>query len=258
MQAYESFARVYDELMDNVPYDEWCNYLLEILRKNNIQQGCTICELGCGTGSVTERLAENGYKLIGIDYSEDMLSIAMEKRAYRIIENDPDEDNDNIHYLHQDMRELDLGIEVDAVISICDSINYITAPEDLVTTFKKVKESLSDEGIFVFDFNTRYYYSETVGETTIAEDREDVSFIWDNYYDEEENVNELALTLFIRKDDSNLYEKFEELHLQRGYTFDEMKDIIEKSGMNLVAAYKAFSYDKPDDETDRIYFIVKK
>ncbi|MBQ8924413.1 MAG: class I SAM-dependent methyltransferase [Lachnospiraceae bacterium] len=246
-EAYSDFAAVYDTLMDNIPYDEWFSYLHELLTEYGINSGI-IAELGCGTGSITERLAKSGYDMIGIDNSASMLDIAESKKS---------DNNSSSLYLCQDMREFELYGTVAACISICDSINYITKSDELLMVFKLVNNYLDPKGIFIFDFNTRHYYKDVVAEATIAEDREDISFIWDNYYDEENDINELSLSIFLKEED-NLYRKYEELHLQRGYTLSEIRELIEKSGLEFVAAYDAFTNIPADDNCERIYIIARE
>ena len=114
MDAYTSFAEVYDMFMDNIPYEDWCGYLTSLLKEYGINDGLVL-DLGCGTGTLTELLAKEGYDMIGVDVSEDMLQEAIEKRA---------ESGLPILYLLQDMREFELYGTVRAVVSICDSLNY--------------------------------------------------------------------------------------------------------------------------------------
>ena len=141
MEAYSSFAQVYDLFMDNVPYEEWSRYLISLLKEYQVTDG-TVVELGCGTGKMTRLLADAGYDMIGIDNSFDMLDMALER------------EDDRILYLMQDMREFEPGEKVSAVVSACDSINYILEPEDLQAVFFCVSESLKEGGIFIFDINT--------------------------------------------------------------------------------------------------------
>ena len=175
-EAYSNFAAVYDALMDNIPYDAWADYLHGLLVEYDIASGI-LAELGCGTGNITERMADFGYDMIGIDNSPAMLDV--------------------------------------------------------------------------------------VAEATIAEDRDDISFIWDNYYDEEEAINELALSLFVKEPsdsdaDDNLFRKYEELHVQKGYTLKQMKQMVADSGLTLLAAYDAFTHEPADEECERIYIIAKE
>ena len=248
MDAYTSFASVYDTFMDNIPYEEWAEYLINFLKEYGIHDGLVL-DLGCGTGNMTELLAESGYDMIGIDNAEDMLEIAMQKRA---------ESEHDILYLLQDMREFELYGTVRAIVSICDSMNYITEEEELVDVFKLVNNYLDPKGIFIFDFNTVYKYSEVLGNQTIAEDREDCSFIWDNYYYEDEQINEYELSLFIKEKDSDLYRKYQETHFQKAYDLETIKRLIAQSGLEYVVAYDAFTKKEPTSQSERIYVIARE
>ena len=253
MEAYTGFAQVYDIFMDNIPYGEWGEYLVSLLREYGVDEGLVL-ELGCGTGSMTEILAGYGYDMIGVDNSEDMLEIAMEKKIGS---------GHDILYLLQDMRGFELYGTVRAVVSVCDSVNYITEPEELREVFRLVNNYLDPGGVFIFDFNTEYKYREILGEQTIAEDRGECSFIWDNCYYEEERINEYDLTLFIRDEEAShaggeLYRKYQETHFQRSYTLNEMKELIRKSGLEFVTAYDAFTKVSPGDRSERIYVVARE
>ena len=167
MASYESFARVYDLFMDNIPYEEWCGYLHTLLEKYDVTDGLVL-ELGCGTGTMTELLADSGYDMIGVDNSADMLEIALEKK---------EQSGKDILYLQQDMREFELYGTVRAIVSVCDSMNYITDEADLLEVFRLVNNYLDPGGVFIFDLNTLFKY-EQLGESVIAENREESSFIW--------------------------------------------------------------------------------
>ena len=249
MDAYTSFARVYDTFMDNVPYKEWADYIAALLSEYGITDGLVL-DLGCGTGSMTEELAAKGYDMIGVDNAMDMLEIAMEKK---------EESGYDILYLLQDMREFELYGTVRAVVSACDSVNYITESEDLTEVFRLVNNYLDPEGVFVFDFNTEYKYREILGEQTIAEDRDECSFIWDNYYEEEERINAYELTLFVQEeDDPELYRKYREEHIQKAYTLDDMIKCIEDAGLVYVTAYDAYTKERPDETSERITVVAKE
>ncbi len=247
MEAYTNFAEVYDLFMDNIPYEDWCSYVTGLLKEHGVKDGL-ILDLGCGTGSLTELLAVAGYDMIGVDNSEDMLQIAMDKRA---------ESGKDILYLLQDMREFELYGTVKAVLSICDCINYILEYKDLVEVFRLVNNYLDPGGVFIFDLNTVYKYETVMGDTTIAEDREECSFIWDNYYDEDTKINEYDLSLFIREEE-DLYRKYTETHYQRAYTIDEIKKALKEAGLEFIQAYDAFTREPVKDTSERIYLIARE
>lgn len=248
MSSYESFASVYDMFMDNIPYREWCRYLIGLLQEYGVQDGLVL-ELGCGTGKATRLLSRAGYDMIGIDNSPDMLEIALEKEG---------KIKEDILYLLQDMRSFELYGTVRAVVSICDSMNYIIEPDDLLKVFQLVNNYLDPGGVFIFDMNTKYKYEEILGECTIAENRDTASFIWDNYYDEEEQINEYDLALFIPEGKDGLYRKYEEVHYQRAYELELVKELLEKAGMEFVTAYDAFTKNPVNEKSERIYVIARE
>lgn len=249
MEAYTSFAEVYDTLMDNVPYREWAEYLHEILKTYDIFDGLVL-ELGCGTGNMTELLAEKGYDMIGVDHSEAMLELAMEKRI---------QSGHDILYLLQDMRAFELYGTVKAVVSVCDSVNYIKEEAELAEVFRLVNNYLDPRGIFIFDFNTEYMYREVLGNRVIAEEREECSFIWENTYHAESKRNEYQLTLFVQSgEDPDLYRRYQEVHQQRGYTLEKIKTLVEKAGLRYIAAYDAYTKKAPMYTTSRVCVIAQE
>ncbi len=275
MEAYTDFAQVYDEFMDETPYEEWCAFLVGMLGRYGLkevadedsrllddtyvisdgpneqhlrQERNTILDLGCGTGTLTQLLARKGYDMIGVDNAQEMLQIAMEKR---------DESGLDILYLLQDMREFELYGTVGAVVSVCDSINYLLEEEEVLRTFKLVHTYLYPGGVFIFDFNTVYKYSQIIGDATIAENREDCSFIWENYYHEAEEINEYDLTIFVRSKEA-LFQRFQETHYQRGYRLEQMCRLVEQAGLKIVETLDADTREAAGQESERVYIVAKK
>lgn len=245
MDAYTSFASVYDLFMDNVPYEEWCAFLCKILAQHGITDG-PILDLGCGTGKMTKLMSEQGYDMTGIDNAAEMLQIAaMEPGEVPIL------------YLLQDMQDLELDGCVRAVYSVCDCVNYVLDEEELQQAFSRVHEYLEEDGAFIFDVNTSYKYTKLLAENTFAESRDEGSFIWDNYYDEEERINEYDLTLFIPEGDE-LYRRYTETHYQRNYETATLLKLLKNAGFTDICVYDDYT-DAPLCETsERAVFVAKK
>lgn len=237
-EAYSTFATVYDQFMDNVPYKEWTDYVTGILRDYGIEDGLVL-DLGCGSGTVTELLADKGYDMIGVDVSEDMLSIANEKRI---------RSGHDILYLCQDMREFELYGTVRAIVSLCDCLNYILEEQDLFKVFKLVWNYLDYDGIFVFDMNTPYKYETILANNTFAENRDNASFIWENYYDPNTGINEYDLTLYIEEEDG-LFARFEEVHEQRSYDISQVRQLLIDAGLEVL---------KVTGDEERAYVVARK
>ena len=247
MDAYTGFAEVYDLFMDQVPYEKWSRRITEILKEYGIPDGLVL-DLGCGTGSMTELLAGAGYDMIGVDASEEMLELAYEKRA---------ESGHDILYLLQDMREFELYGTVRAIVSVCDSLNYITEEDELLHVFRLVRNYLDPDGVFFFDMNTIYKYSKMLGETTIAENREEGSFIWENYYDPEEQLNQYDLTLYIRDEDDR-YTRFEETHIQKAYALERVLELLQQAGMKAEQIFDSDTGKEVTDTTGKFCIAARK
>ena len=245
--SYYSFAWVYDTFMDNIPYDEWTAYLIGLLKEYGVSEGLVL-DMGCGTGNVTERLAAAGYDMIGIDNSEEMLMEAREKAM---------ENQYGILYLEQDMRSFELYGTVAAVVSICDSMNYILEKEDLKEVFRLVNNYLDPKGVFIFDFNTPYKYRELLGDRTIAESRDNCSFIWENTFDEEAEVNIYDLTIFMQEED-DIFRRYQETHYQKAWSVSAFREAAEAAGMKVMAVYDAFTHREPAPDSERLYMIVQE
>ena len=245
MNAYHAFALVYDRMMEEIPYEEWCNFVTDQLKKFGIEDGLML-ELGGGTGTLTEMLDAKGFDMIGVDNSEEMLAEAVEKR---------EQSGRSILYLNQDMREFELYGTVRAVISLCDTMNYLTEYDDLVNVCRLVNNYLDPNGIFLFDLKTDHYFK-SIGCQSFCDADEEVSFIWDNDYDEEKRINSYALTLFVQEED-NRYERFDEYHEQRAFSIDEVRRAIEESGMIFLDAIDKNGAPATKD-TDRVYIIARE
>ena len=259
---YEEFAQVYDELMEEIPYMEWFSRIHEYLCRKGMENG-VICELGCGTGTMTSLFARAGYRMIGVDFSEDMLALARQKAEE---EKDSQEESreeesgeiPDILYLHQDMTELTLTEPVDAVISVCDSMNYLLDETALDKVFHNVRKYLKSGGYFIFDMKTAYCYQQVIGNRTYVEETEDTLCIWDNEYEEETGINEYIVTLFKKCPDSEKYERFDEVHEQRAYSGEEIRSRLLKAGFFIENSFDETMEQPPKDTSERVFYVVRK
>jgi SAM-dependent methyltransferase len=245
--------------MQEVPYEKWLLRIDGWIKTFGLSHpGATgtrqhedeknlVVDLGCGTGTLTEKLAGLGYDMIGIDRSQDMLNAAIEKK---------DISGSEILYLCQEMQEMDLYSTVGTFVCVCDSLNYLLAEEDVLKTFKLVKNYLYPGGIFIFDFNTGHKYEKLLGYSTIAENYDDCAFIWENYYDADECLNESELFLFIQGPDG-LFARHQETHYQKGYELGQIRRLLAEAGLAFVAAIDDESENAPDGTSERIFVVAR-
>ena len=271
-ESYRSFASVYDEFMDGTDYQKTADKIQDMITRFGLSKPTQkrtgkseardvllaaeknlVVDIACGTGKLTEILADRGYDVMGIDLSEEMLQIALERR---------DKLRHRTLYLCQDMREFELYGTAGTFISTGDSVNYLLTDEDMEKLFKRINTFLFPRGIFIFDFKTLYLYKEVIGDRTIAEDRDDCSFIWDNWFDEDTRINEYDLSLFIKAEaddpSDNTFRKYQEIHRQRGYTLEEMKRFASEAGLEWVAEMDSETMGNVTETSEKILCVVRE
>lgn len=247
MGAYEAFARVYDLFMENADYAAWLEHLSAIWEGYGLQPK-TVIDLGCGTGSIALPLARRGLDVIGVDLSPEMLSEAEHKARAEGL---------SLRLVCQDMTELALGTAADAIVSLCDSMNYLTEDGELEAAMCGAAVHLCEGGLFVFDLNTAYKFREVLGQNVFAATEEDAAYIWENDYDEEERINTYAVSFFIRRGDG-LYERSEEVHYERAYEPEEIDAALRAAGLALLAVYDADTFAEPHPASERLLYVTRK
>lgn len=246
MGIYNNFAKVYDSFMSDVPYDEWVDFLEQIWAKYEINPKLVL-DLGCGTGTITQKLT-NKYDMIGLDISAEMLSFAREKN---------EKNNTNVLYLEQDMCEFELYGTVDSIYCLCDGFNYLTEKEDIVNTLKLCNNYLNPKGLLIFDLNTEYKFKEIYGDKVFADNTEAGSYIWINEYDEADKINIYDVNFFILDENTSMYEKFDEYHEERAYSLEEIKEMLDLANLEFVLACD-INFKEINITTERMYIIARE
>ncbi len=250
LSTYSGFAKYYDDLMYDVDYDDWYNFIKKISDKKYSK----VLEMACGTGNLTEYIAEDPdvTTITCFDLSEDMLIEANDKlKKYP-----------NIDILKMDMREIKFkDKKFDLAVSACDSINYILEDDDLIKVFKGAYDALEDDGVFVFDINSYYKLSETIGNNTFIDENDKVFYVWENFFDVETNICEFFITFFEKNPDGR-YTRFDETHEERAYKEADIKRYLKEAGFNYIRTYYDFKMqslsDVEMDNADRLFFVCKK
>ena len=243
--AYGEFAKIYDELInEDINYDEMVDCILRICNENNIEFNDYL-DIACGTGNVTVRIAKHFKNIYGVDLSEDMLREAFDKLKSERIKG---------KIICQDMTELSLNRKFDLITSVLDSTNYVTDIDGLKNYLKGVYEHLKDDGLFIFDVNSYYKLSEILGNNIYTYSEEDVFYTWENVF--EDDLLSMFLTFFVKK--GELYERFEEEHLERAYKESQLESILEELDFKVINKFDGYSNDNVQANSERIVYVVKK
>jgi SAM-dependent methyltransferase len=247
--AYGPFASVYDRLMEDMPYDDWLAFVEECWRLYRLRPA-RVVDLGCGTGAVALPLAGRGYRVTGIDLSADMLAVARRKSEELGLA--------DIEWRQQDMRDWTLPEPADALISLCDCLNYLTEEADVTAAFRTALRGLRSGGLFVFDVNTIHRYRTYAAEQPFVLDEADVAYIWRCELEEETAIIAHDLTIFAREEATDRFLRIEERHEQRGYSLDWLRQQLLAAGFTRVDAYGDFTWNPPGPETERVFFVGVK
>ena len=247
MSAYEALAAAYDGLTYDIPYDDMLRFMQQLLDRAHLKPE-TVVDLACGTGSLSVRLARAGYRVLGVDVSEDMLTVASAK-AMELEENRP-------FFVRQDMCRLQLPEPVDWVVCMLDSINYLADPADGRAMIRRVADSLKPGGMFIFDFNTPCKLRQLDGQVFLDEN-EDSYCVWRAEFDEEENVCCYGIDLF-RYTDSGLWERSFEEHREYAYTPEQLTEYLRQAGFGDITLYGDRVLAPPTETEQRIYITAIK
>lgn len=239
--SYNYFAQLYDGLTNNVEYEKRTEYILNIFSENGIKNG-TVLDLACGTGTMGIIVKNKGFDVIGVDLSEDMLSVADNKS------------NGSMRLVKAPMQDFSLEKAVDACMCNLDSINHLSDIEDVKKTFKCVYNSLKQDGIFVFDVNTIYKHTNILANNSFIFDEEDYFLAWDNEL-LEDNVIRIFIDIFSYNGVN--YDRYSETFNEKAYKVEELKSALEPY-FDVLNVFDDVSREKPKSNSERLYFVCKR
>lgn len=244
--TYQQFAYLYDELMEDAPYSDWLFFVKSAASKY-LMNAERFLDVGCGTGSMTVLLAQEGFDVTGVDLSSDMLMVAQEKAEKARVP---------LSLFQQDMRELEGLGEFDCVTILCDSLNYILSQEDVKRTFISAGKHMSSGGLLLFDVHSIHKINDIFIGQTYGSNEENLSYIWQCYQGELENSVEHELSFFILN--GKKYDRYDECHVQRTFSVDEYTKWLKECGFELLDVTADFKSSVPTEKSERILFAAKK
>lgn len=243
--TYERFASVYDFLMEDVPYDKWMDFFQQ---HTSGLSGKSVLDLACGTGEFTWRLAKAGWDVTGVDLSDSMLLAARQKAEKKQL---------SIPLFQQDMRNLEGLGQFDAVTIFCDSLNYLTEEEDIKLTLRAVQRHLKPGGLLLFDVHSLYKMRRIFKDGTFTAVDDNVSYIWNCFDGEQPDSIEHELTFFVREEGLELYERFDEWHVQRSFASEQYRGWLQETGFTDIEITADFTGQPPKETSERIFFACK-
>lgn len=244
--SYERFSYLYDDLMRDVPYEKWVEFIHAMCEKYHVK-GKELLDLACGTGELSVRLSKTGYNVTGVDLSADMLTVAQEKSFHS---------GEAIQFLQQNMSEIDLINSYDIIGIFCDSLNYLQTEDEIQSTFKRVKLFLQKKGLFIFDVHSLYKINDVFIDQTYTYDDDAICYIWNCFAGEYPNSVDHELTFFV-EDGSGKYDRIDENHTQRTYSVSTYLKWLDEAGFEVLEILGEDFEGEPTPKSERIFFVTR-
>lgn len=246
MSGYKSFSQFYDRLMQDAGYDKIARVIDGYVEKFGGRKDILL-DLACGTGSLSEELSSLGYDVIGVDSSDDMLNMALDKKC---------DSGSNIQYLKQDMRKLDMYGTIDVTVCALDSLNHLPSADDIKKTFERVSLFAYPDGMFIFDMNTVYKHREILADNAFIYSLDGLYCGWQNEYNKSDNSVTVYLDFF--ESTGNGYERYSESFKEIALPTEQVKEILKQTGFILLGMYDGYTFDEPNEKTQRIVYVARR
>ena len=217
----------------------------EILKREGLRPR-TAVDLACGTGSVTAILVRMGLEVIGVDLSEEMLTVAQQKLWEADLQ---------ARFVCQNLRDLHLARGVDLAVCALDSLDYITDPSDCEQAIRRIYKALNPGGIFIFDVNTPEKLRAMDGQVFLDEE-EDVFCVWRGEFDEDANICSYGMDLF-QKEGNRWIRSFEE-HQEYAYSREMLTGYLKEAGFTHIHCFGDRKMTAPEAGEQRMYFYGRK
>lgn len=243
---YSSLSLFYDAFMQDVDYGAWCDFYEECFRKFSTVNVERIVDIGCGTGSITVPMAARGYKMTGLDLSEEMLALAAKKA---------EDAGADIRFLGADMRSFNLGFRADAAICSFDCVNYLLKTDDVEAALFRAHENIEKGGVFIFDVATPYKYKNVLADNAFVYENDDVFMTWENYFNEKTNICDFYLTFFVR--DGKVYRREDEEQRQRCYALRTIRKVAQNAGFSILCECADVDFSPLQEDSERCFFVCK-
>ncbi len=248
MEAYSGLARVYDYLLSGVDYDEWADYLEELFIHFNVYPRQCIMDLACGTGNSTLPWSRRGYRVCGVDISEEMLAVARDKtRASNL----------QARFFKQDLRCINLPGQADVAVLYQDGLNYLLSANELRQAFTSIRTCLRPGGFFIFNLNMVEFLPTGPTPQVSYLDEQQMTLIWESSYTNEERVWQINLIAFLQET-GNKYIKVEEVHRERSHSREELEPLFKQTGWHMRACLKAFAMEEPAPGERNIFYVIQR
>jgi ubiquinone/menaquinone biosynthesis C-methylase UbiE len=244
---FTALAAVYDAIMEEVEYQDWIDFILELLT----QEDCfpqTVLDLACGTGNSTAPFVTRGLEVYGVDASSEMLEIARKKLP-------------QVPFLEGTFSHFALPPQFpqrfDLVTCLFDSLNNLLSSQDVQVALERIYSHLEPGGWLAADLNTRLgvrelWEGDALEGVAQTSDQQEVHYHWSHHYDPATELGTVQACCRIGE------REFLELHTERGYDPAELERLCVAAGFARVLLYEYPDFATPNEDSPRVWVFAQK
>ena len=242
MDSYGVLARFYDRLTADADDGARAAYLLALFAKHG-KPVQTLLDVACGTGRLTQALLAAGVDTVGVDRSEEMLSLARQRAPEAL-------------FICQDMQQLDLYGCAQGAVCVMDSFNHLWRSEQARAFLTRLRLFVEPGGLFIFDVNTPYKHRQVLADNTFVFEQEDLVCVWQNRLQVRGLVEDMRLDFFVRQADGR-YQRLSDSVKEKAYTDKALQKMLRECGWQVLAVYEDMTMQPPAADSQRAVYVVR-
>jgi len=255
VKPYQKFAKYYDLFYSDKDYKRECDFIVEVVKKYGRNLGNFILDSGCGTGNHALLLVERGFKVIGVDISNEMILRARNKVKIKDTANVPE-------FMQGDMKRCQLNQKFDVCISMFNTLSYQIKNQDVLDYLTNIKRHLLPGGLLIADF----WY----GPTVLRSKDDNLIRIKRLEFGKDKLIRIAETTLdtfhhigilkyqFIAIKDSKIVEEFSEIHPHRFFFPQEIILFAEMVGFDVIGLFPGYGLERKIEDKDWECVLVAK
>lgn len=237
--SYERLYKYYDRFV-GVCYDNLSALISSVLGAFDISG--RVLDIACGTGELTKRLYDLKFDMVGLDLSDKMLMKAREKCGAEFVKGD--------------MTDFSFDEKFSAAVCTLDAVNHLDSVDSVKSFIRCTSDALKSGGVFIFDINSPYKHKEILADNTFVYEDDEAYLVWKNEYDGDKGRVEISLDIFERS--GELYERSHESFFEYDYTPEQIIDMLNESGLEVISISGGFGMEDIDEHTERYFIIARK
>ena len=214
------------------------NFLIKYLQ---LEKQMKILDLACGHGRHSNRLAELGYNITGVDITKGFIDIARRNAKEKGVK---------INYINQDMRKITFRDKFDRVLLLFTAFGYFDDKTNLCV-LQNTARALKPNGLLCFDTFNRNILLKSYLPYIVTERGNDLMIDIHSY-------NKTTYRLYNKRIVIRNGKRRDKPFFVRLYSPNEMKSLLKKAGLKLLKIYSDWEGKPFTNDSRRMIIVAEK